>query len=619
MAKQIIICVDDEKIVLDSLKKELKQALGSDIHIEVAESGEEAIDILQESIEDGNETLLIISDYIMPGIKGDEVLQKVKELNPDTYRIMLTGQATIDGVTNAINNAGLYRYISKPWETNDLSMTINEALKSYHREKHIKVQNEEILKKNKEITEINLHLEDLVKIRTAELEDKKQEILDSINYSKRIQMAIMGDIGNIKKQFPFASILYRPRDVVSGDFYWYAQKDNKTILVAADCTGHGVPGAFMSIVGMSSLNQIVNEKDITSPDQILNLLRNMIMNILWQTGAGSESKDGMDISVIVLDKKNNVLEYSGAFNSLYLLRDDFSDFDLKDDSKYVIFGKLLEIKADRMPIGISDFKDSKYTLHRIILKPDDVIYISTDGYKDQFGGPQSKKMLAKRFMEKMIEVRNESIDKQTELLTIYYNEWKGDNEQVDDVLVIGVKIDETFNLLGNNSLAESQAKSFFEYHGEINREIISEITEKIENKLLDISAPKQVIKKMNIILIELLQNSFYYLERNSRKLKTKEFSLVINKHEELFRIECYNTVLPPDFSFLKEKIEQLNKLTKDEIQDKYKKQLDEGKLPENHGAGLGFIVIAKRVNLPINCDLLEKGDNHLLKLSFEFV
>jgi response regulator RpfG family c-di-GMP phosphodiesterase len=185
MAKPYIICVDDEKIVLDSLKTELKKKFGDNYTIEVAESGEEALEILEEISKNDEIIPLIISDYIMPEMKGDEVLQKVKEIRPDTYSIMLTGQATIEGVTNAINKAGLYRYISKPWETNDLMMTITEALKSYEREKQIqkqnddiRQQNEEIKQKNKEITEINENLDLLVKIRTKELEHTIEELLN---------------------------------------------------------------------------------------------------------------------------------------------------------------------------------------------------------------------------------------------------------------------------------------------------------------------------------------------------------------------------------------------------------------------------------------------------------
>jgi phosphoserine phosphatase RsbU/P len=621
MKKPIILCVDDEKIVLDSLKNELGINFGEQFVIEIAESGQEALDILQELIGNGHDLPLVISDYIMPELKGDEVLRLVKEKNPDTYCIMLTGQATIEGVTNAINCAGLYRYISKPWETNDLLLTINEAVKSFYQEKEIQTKNKEILQKNKEITEINLHLEDLVKIRTAELEQKRQEIDDSINYSRRIQMAIMGDVHTIEKQFPFSSILYLPKDVVSGDFYWYAQKDDKIILVAADCTGHGVPGAFMSIVGMSALNEVVNEKGILQPDQILNALRKRIVNILSQTGKDGESKDGMDISIIVLDLSKMMLEYSGAFNSLYFVRNDFSDFN-NNNSEYIFHNNnLLEIKADRVPIGISDMMDKNYSLHSLEIKPNDVFYILTDGYFDQIGGAQNKKLLSKRFKEKITEIKEHDIIIQKQLLTDYIHSWKGSNEQVDDILVIGIKVpQESSHSSSLNDDIYKNKNTFFEYSGEIDRNIISDILDSVELKLVDSGIKKLSIKKMNIVLIELLQNVLYYFEKQSNKLANKEFCLEIVKEKDGFHIECSNSIFQDDFISVKNKIEKLNIMDDSELQHAYKQQLNEGDLPRNHGAGLGFMVITQRSKRPIKCELETRENNsNRMKLILDVV
>ncbi|MCK5852513.1 response regulator [bacterium] len=205
MKKPVIICVDDEKIVLDSLKKELRESVEQKYLIEIAESAEEALEIYTELKEAGHEIPLVISDYIMPGIKGDELLQKLKDLDPSSYRIMLTGQATIEGITNAVNNADLYRYISKPWETNDLKLTVGEALKSYDREKQIVRQNNEILEqnirlkqkskeiidqnseikqKNEEVLNINKNLDKLVKDRTKELKNTIEDLL-RVNIGKK--------------------------------------------------------------------------------------------------------------------------------------------------------------------------------------------------------------------------------------------------------------------------------------------------------------------------------------------------------------------------------------------------------------------------------------------------
>jgi serine phosphatase RsbU (regulator of sigma subunit) len=608
MAKSVIICVDDEKIVLDSLRKELRENIGDQFAIEVAESGAEALDMIREMMVNGHDLPLVISDYIMPELKGDEVLRQVKEINPDTYCIMLTGQATIEGVTNAINNAGLYRYIPKPWETNDLLLTINEALKSYNQDKEIKIKNEEILIKNKEITEINSHLEDLVRQRTEELEHKKQEIDESINYSRHIQMAIMGEVGKIEKRFPFTAILYLPKDVVSGDFYWYTQINQKIILVAADCTGHGVPGAFMSIVGMSALNQIVNEKEIVQPDKILNSLRKMLVNILSQTGRDDESKDGMDIAIIALDFDEMIMEYAGAFNSLYFIRDNFSGFDSKNNSRYVYHGDhLLEIKADRVTIGISDMMDKNYTIHRIKIKQNDVFYILTDGYFDQLGGPKIKKLLSKRFKDKIVEIKDKDILNQKKLLSEFIYDWKGPNEQVDDILIIGVKVPE--GNYGGITHRESDFEELFVFNEEINRNRITDILDSIEIKLQDSDCNKLQIKKITIVLTELIQNSIHYFEKHDLDLSGKEFALRITKYSDFLKIECSNSINVEDYYNVKKILDNLNDLDETELHNLYKEQLSRGDLPYKHGAGLGFIVIAQRSKKPIKCEIENYDDN----------
>jgi serine phosphatase RsbU (regulator of sigma subunit)/ligand-binding sensor domain-containing protein len=273
-------------------------------------------------------------------------------------------------------------------------------------------------------------LRNIIQERTAEvvkqkevIELKNKDITDSINYAKRIQEAILPTKENFKTLFPESFILYKPKDIVSGDFYWLSEKNDKIFFAAADCTGHGVPGAFTSMIGNSLLNEIVNDKGIAEPAKILDALREGIIKALKQSGKEGENKDGMDISLCCVDLKNKTLEYAGAYNPLFLVRKN----------------ELIEIKADKFPIGISD-RISQFTNNLMNLEPGDSIYVFSDGYADQFGGSDGKKFMRKRFKELLLSVQSLSMDEQGHDLNKAIVSWQGAADQVDDILVIGVKI-----------------------------------------------------------------------------------------------------------------------------------------------------------------------------------
>jgi serine phosphatase RsbU (regulator of sigma subunit) len=282
-------------------------------------------------------------------------------------------------------------------------------------------------------------LQNIIKEKTAEvvaqkeeIEMKSQDITDSINYAQKIQEAILPSNSEIKKSLPNSFILFKPKDIVSGDFYWYSKKGNKALIAAADCTGHGVPGAFMSMIGTSLLNEIVNDTGVTQPAEILQSLKEGVIKALKQTGDAGTQKDGMDIALCAFDFDKGVVEYSGAYNSLFLIRDN----------------QLEETKADRMPIGVySDDQGKKFTNHEIKMKKGDVFYLFSDGYVDQFGGPKGKKFMGKRFKALLMELFNKKMDEQRQEMDDIIEDWKahydedGSNfEQMDDILVIGVKV-----------------------------------------------------------------------------------------------------------------------------------------------------------------------------------
>ena len=276
-----------------------------------------------------------------------------------------------------------------------------------------------------------LILEQKVKERTAEVVKQKEEIAEqkeeieaSIYYAKRIQRAIIPSDEFAEKILPEHFILWKPRDIVSGDFYWLSEMEGKIITVAADCTGHGVPGAFMSMLGVSFLNEIVANLGLEDAGIILDQLRNKVKTTLGQTGKEGEAKDGMDIAICIFDPKTKNLQYSGAYNPLYLIRNN----------------EILETKADKMPIGIYVKEKDHFTNHQIQLQKNDTVYIFSDGYVDQFGGETNGKFKPKRFKETILAIQKEPLPKQKEILDKTIEEWRGKNDQVDDILVIGFRV-----------------------------------------------------------------------------------------------------------------------------------------------------------------------------------
>ena len=277
----------------------------------------------------------------------------------------------------------------------------------------IENQRQEVEHKNTEIT----HQKELV-------EEKQKEIIDSINYAQRIQQAVLTgeDVWNKISKESF--IVFKPRDIVSGDFYWaHVLPNGRAIFALADCTGHGVPGGFMSMLGNAFLNELVVENKLFKADEILNRLREKVIAALLQKGQ-SNQKDGMDMALCVWNKMDNTLEFAGANNSLYLVREN----------------ELLEYKGDKMPIGTYLEENKKFTAQKIQLQANDFIYLSTDGFADQFGGPKGKKLKYKKLEQLLVEQSLNSALQQKQALENAFNEWKSNYEQTDDVSVVGVKV-----------------------------------------------------------------------------------------------------------------------------------------------------------------------------------
>jgi len=256
------------------------------------------------------------------------------------------------------------------------------------------------------------------------IEEKNKDITASINYASRIQHAMLSDHNDIKELDKKCFILYLPKDIVSGDFYWFNKSGDNVVVAAADCTGHGVPGALMSMLGISFLEEIVNNRKTEDSGSILDELRREILRALSQKSRCQETKDGMDISLCSIDFKKKQIQYSGAFNNLYLIRSN----------------ELIEFKADRMPIGISTFSNRNFTSQIIPYYKGDIIYMSSDGYADQFGGPENKKFKYPTLKKLLLEIHKLPVNKQKNILEKQFNHWKGNLVQTDDVLIIGLKL-----------------------------------------------------------------------------------------------------------------------------------------------------------------------------------
>lgn len=256
------------------------------------------------------------------------------------------------------------------------------------------------------------------------VEEKQKEIIDSINYARRIQTALLASDKLLSANLPEHFVLFKPKDIVAGDFYWAAPTPEGFLYITADCTGHGVPGAFMSLLNISKLNETINQKNILRPDLIFNDVRTEIINALNPEGSTEESKDGMDAVLCKLDVKNMKLEFTGANNSFYIVRNK----------------EILVCKADKMAVGKSHDDSILFTFNEIALKKEDMIFTFTDGYADQFGGPKGKKLKYKQMEEIMLSVAGLSMQEQKDILDRRFEEWKGSLEQVDDVLVIGVRV-----------------------------------------------------------------------------------------------------------------------------------------------------------------------------------
>ena len=387
----LILIVDDNPKNLQILGNYLQN---EGYKVEFALDGKSALDWIGRTEFD-----LILLDIMMPGMDGFEVCRIIKS-NPLKQKIpviFLTAKVDTESIVNGFD-LGAVDYVIKPFNQKELIARVKTQIE---------------IKRSRD--EIARNLE--------EIEYKNKLIKYSIQYAQIIQAAVLKASMNGSDFFPEHFCLLLPKDIVSGDFYWFHRIDKKLLAGVFDCTGHGIPGAFMSILGVTLLNETIIGEGINDPPLILNRLREKIIQALGQKGIISEVRDGMDGAIISYDLTSKKLVYSGAYNPLYLIRDN----------------KIIELKGDRMPLSyyarMIDFSSQE-----IKTRKNDLIYLSTDGFIAQFGGQKQKKFSSAQFKELLIRHHMNPLEVQKQLLADTFLNWKGMEEQVDDITVVGLRL-----------------------------------------------------------------------------------------------------------------------------------------------------------------------------------
>jgi serine phosphatase RsbU (regulator of sigma subunit) len=297
-------------------------------------------------------------------------------------------------------------------------------------------------KTNDELNSTNEELNNTLGIVNTQkklIETAHSEITSSINYAKYIQSSVLPKSSQIESCFGEHFIFYKPKEIVSGDFYWCSGIGNLSVFAAVDCTGHGVPGAFMSMIATALLNEIVTKEQITNPASILHRLRTDVIESLQQQGETGEIKDGMDLALCVIDYSSMKLQFAGANSSMYIVR--------RKDGNCIAGTKMIssddyslyELRGDRMPVSIHVTMEN-FTMLEFDIEHDDILYLFSDGYADQFGGPNTKKMQYKNFKKILLNHCVESMSDQKISIEGEFYKWKGEQSQVDDVLVAGIKV-----------------------------------------------------------------------------------------------------------------------------------------------------------------------------------
>ncbi|TLX75363.1 response regulator [Labilibacter sediminis] len=385
---QKILIVDDSKTNIQTLGEALKE-----YNCIAATTGENALRIAKGT----KKPDLILLDIVMKGMDGYEVCKILKEdsSTSEIPVIFITSKSDPESLVKGFG-VGAVDFIAKPFHFDELRVRVSTQLKY-----------------KKSLDNNSLYLKSIEEIYDT--------ITDSIYYAQKIQQATLPHDRYLNQVLKEYFVFYKPRDIVSGDFYFVNKIGNKLLLIAADCTGHGVPGALMSMMSMAFINEIINLENKYEPHEILNQLRTNITSAFNSDG-NEDISDGLDASIVLIDPNNDCMDFAGANRPIYLVRNH----------------ELIEFKGDRMPVGLYP-SQKPFTKQRIKLSEGDCIYMFSDGFADQFGGADNRKMMLGNFKQALSSNSFFHMKEQKKLLSEYFYEWMGHNEQLDDVLLLGYR------------------------------------------------------------------------------------------------------------------------------------------------------------------------------------
>lgn len=435
MDKLKIVIVEDEQVISLHIA-DLLTRYGYEVEGTFA-YGEEFLEALQAKTIHPN---LVLMDIRLQGnMDGITVAQKMQEEHLEIPLIFLTSNSDKDTILKS-KKTNPIAFLKKPFDPDQLQATLEV---SFHGNEKLRKERKSLLKTNelnemqiKELMETQQHLvaatwrerelkEELQKSKTI-IEEQNKKIMDSINYARRIQKAIIPNLDHIQKDLPQTEWVYKPKDVVSGDFPYYKKKGNLVYYAVVDCTGHGVPGAMMSLIGHLILNDVLNSNEDYTPAEVLLKLHQGVVKTLKQDDPENKAADGMDVGIICYNLETKQLQYSGAHRPLYLVRKG------KDE--------IIQYKGGKYPVGGDQYKGAnQYPNYDVEIQEGDTVYFFSDGYPDQFGGPENLKIGPKRIRKMLIENANKTLTENIAELGKIFDDWKGNSKQMDDVLMIGVK------------------------------------------------------------------------------------------------------------------------------------------------------------------------------------
>ncbi len=410
-----ILIIDDDINLMLSIKEKLYNVEEFNFTVETANDPLEALELMKSMKHKGIAVSLILSDLSMPGMEGNVLLEESMKYYPEAKKILMSGNPTLDAIIHSLNYANIYRMLTKPVDDLDFQMTIKEAIQSVELELRLK-------ESNVQLKNLNTNLSKIVEDKVHEIQFKNKQLTDSINYAGLIQKSVLSCETDFTKDIPNAFTLIMPKDIVSGDFFWYHNDENHLSYCIADSTGHGVPGAFVSLLAYGALRESFERTKLKND---VNTIICKANNQFRKTLNNNFNQDSVELGYFFFDKKAYQLKFVGFKLNLYIIRKS----------------KLIELEGSKLIFGeeILETIDTE-VIQTVDLQSGDTLFMTSDGFMDQFGGKDNKKFSSQRFKMLISLIGSHHPDNHREILLKEFINWKGINEQTDDVSVFGLTI-----------------------------------------------------------------------------------------------------------------------------------------------------------------------------------